>query len=163
MWEKHDQARPNFVSLGLHPHCFILNGAPGVELRLTWLYDGEVRAGRITLNRFVQLTATAPAKMFGLFPKKGTIAVGSDADIVLFDPNETHTISASTHHSLVDYWLFEGREVTGKVRRCFTGPVYCGGRSLARSARHGALSTACCPSPPRFPASLSPPKVGMLL
>jgi dihydropyrimidinase len=97
----------------------IPNGAPGVELRLTLLYDGGVRAGRINLNRFVQLTATAPAKMFGLFPRKGTIAVGSDADLVLFDPNQTHTLSASTHHSLVDYSLFEGREVTGKVQKVF--------------------------------------------
>jgi dihydropyrimidinase len=97
----------------------IPNGAPGVELRLTLLYDGGVRAGKINLNRFVQLTATAPAKMFGLFPRKGTIAVGSDADIVLFDPNQTHTISASTHHSLVDYSLFEGREVTGRVKKVF--------------------------------------------
>ena len=97
----------------------IPNGAPGVELRLMLLYDGGVRAGRINLNRFVQLTATAPAKMFGLFPQKGTIAVGSDADLVLFDPNETHTLSASTHHSLVDYSLFEGREVTGKVKKVF--------------------------------------------
>ncbi|MDA0266787.1 MAG: dihydropyrimidinase [Cyanobacteria bacterium] len=97
----------------------IPNGAPGVELRLTLLYDGGVRAGHININRFVQLTATAPAKMFGLFPQKGTIAIGSDADIVLFDPNETHTLSASNHHSLVDYSLFEGREVTGKVKRVF--------------------------------------------
>lgn len=97
----------------------IPNGAPGVELRLSLLYDGGVRAGHINLNRFVQLTATAPAKMFGLFPQKGTIAVGSDADLVLFDPNEPHTLSASTHHSLVDYSLFEGREVTGKVKKVF--------------------------------------------
>ncbi|MEA5418793.1 dihydropyrimidinase [Spirulina sp. CCNP1310] len=97
----------------------IPNGAPGVELRLTLLYDGGVRTGRINLNRFVQLTATAPAKMFGLFPRKGAIAPGSDADLVLFDPNATHRISASNHHSLVDYSLFEGREVTGKVRKVF--------------------------------------------
>ncbi len=97
----------------------IPNGAPGVELRLMLLYDGGVRAGRINLNRFVQLTSTAPAKMFGLFPRKGTIAIGSDADIVLFDPNERHTLSASTHHSLVDYSLFEGREVTGRVKKVF--------------------------------------------
>lgn len=97
----------------------IPNGAPGVELRLELLYDGGVRAGKITLNRFVQLTATAPAKMFGLFPQKGTIAVGSDADIVLFDPNQRHTMSASTHHSNVDYSLFEGRSVQGKVQKVF--------------------------------------------
>jgi len=71
------------------------------------------------VNRFVQLTATAPAKMFGMFPRKGTIAVGSDADIVLFDPNKRHTLSASTHHSNVDYSLFEGRSVQGKVEKVF--------------------------------------------
>jgi dihydropyrimidinase len=97
----------------------IPNGAPGVEFRLPLLYDGGVNAGRITLNRFVQLTSTAPAKMFGLFPQKGTIAIGSDADLVLFDPNERHTLSANTHHSNVDYSLFEGREVQGKVKRVF--------------------------------------------
>ncbi len=97
----------------------IPNGAPGVELRLELLYEGGVRANRIKLNRFVQLTATAPAKMFGIFPQKGTIAVGSDADIVLFDPDKQHTLSASTHHSNVDYSLFEGRSVTGKVEKVF--------------------------------------------
>ena len=97
----------------------IPNGAPGVELRLSLLYDGGVNAGLITLNRFVQLTSTVPAKMFGLFPQKGTIAVGSDADIVIFDPQERHTLSASTHHSNVDYSLFEGRDVVGKVKKVF--------------------------------------------
>jgi dihydropyrimidinase len=73
----------------------------------------------MSLNRFVQLTSTAPAKLFGLFPRKGTIAVGSDADIVLFDPNEQWTISAASHHSRVDYTLFEGRVVTGRVKKVF--------------------------------------------
>jgi dihydropyrimidinase len=98
----------------------IPNGAPGVELRLMLLYDGGVRTGKINLNRFVQLTSTAPAKMFGLFPRKGTIAVGSDADLVLFDPKEQHTLSAANHHSQVDYSLFEGREITGKVKKVFS-------------------------------------------
>ncbi|WP_088893237.1 dihydropyrimidinase [Leptolyngbya ohadii] len=97
----------------------IPNGAPGVELRIPLLFDGGVNANRLTLNRFVQLTSTAPAKMFGLFPRKGTIAVGSDADIVLFDPHKSHVISASTHHSNVDYSLYEGRSVTGKVEKVF--------------------------------------------
>ena len=97
----------------------IPNGAPGVEFRLPLLFDGGVKSGRINMNRFVQLMSTAPAKMFGLFPRKGTIAVGSDADLVIFDANETHTLSAKTHHSNVDYSLFEGRQVTGKVRKVF--------------------------------------------
>ena len=106
--------------LGQDDFSKIPNGAPGVELRLPLLFDGGVKAGRINLNRFVQLVATAPAKMFGLFPRKGTIAVGSDADIVIFDPEQKHTLSADTHHSNVDYSLFEGREVTGKVQKVFS-------------------------------------------
>jgi dihydropyrimidinase len=105
--------------LGHDNFAQIPNGAPGVEFRLPLLYDGGVRTGRISLNRFVQLVSTAPAKMFGLFPRKGTIAVGSDADVILFDPNKTHTLSATTHHSNVDYSLFEGRSVTGKVEKVF--------------------------------------------
>lgn len=105
--------------LGLNNFERIPNGAPGVELRLPLLFDGGVGAGRISLNRFVQLTSTAPAKMFGLFPRKGTIAVGSDADLVLFNPDKVHTLSASTHHSNVDYSLYEGRKVTGKVEKVF--------------------------------------------
>lgn len=97
----------------------IPNGVPGVETRMTVIYDGGVRQHRISLNRFVELTATAPAKLFGLFPQKGTIAVGSDADIVLFDPHECHTISAHTHHSNCDYTLFEGKHVHGKVKKVF--------------------------------------------
>jgi dihydropyrimidinase len=97
----------------------IPNGAPGVEFRIPLLFEGGVNAGRLTLNRFVQLTSTAPAKMFGLFPRKGTIAVGSDADIVLFDPLKPHILSASTHHSNVDYTLYEGHSVTGKVEKVF--------------------------------------------
>lgn len=97
----------------------IPNGAPGVELRLPLLFDGGVKARKISLNRFVQLMSTAPAKMFGLFPRKGAIAVGSDADLVLFDPNKQHTLRASNQHSNVDYSLYEGRSVTGAVEKVF--------------------------------------------
>ncbi len=105
--------------LGRDDFSKIPNGVPGVETRLTVIYDGGVRTGRLSLNRFVELTATAPAKIFGMFPQKGTIAVGSDADIVLFDPEERHVLSARTHHSNCDYSLFEGREVQGRVRKVF--------------------------------------------
>jgi dihydropyrimidinase len=93
----------------------IPNGMPGVEPRMGLVYNGGVAAGRIGVNRFVEITATTPAKMFGMYPKKGTIAVGSDADIVVFDPNGSHTISVETHHMDVDYSAYEGWHMTGKV------------------------------------------------
>jgi dihydropyrimidinase len=72
-----------------------------------------VREGRISLNRMVELLCTNPAKLFGLYPRKGTLAVGSDADVVVFDPAKRVTISAATHHSACDYSLYEGTEVEG--------------------------------------------------
>jgi dihydropyrimidinase len=109
--------RLNQKPLGRNDFSKIPNGVPGVETRMATLYDGGVRGGRISLNRFVELTSTAPAKLFGLFPQKGTIAVGSDADIVLFDPGEQHVITAKNQHSNCDFTLFEGKSVTGKVRQ----------------------------------------------
>jgi len=102
--------------LGRNDFTKIPNGAPGVENRMALMYQGGVVEGRLSLNRFVELTSTASAKTFGLFPKKGTIAVGSDADIVIFDPNRTETISVKnprTHHMRVDFSTFEGFEVKG--------------------------------------------------
>jgi len=99
--------------LGQDDFSKIPNGAPGIETRMSLVYDGGVRTGRISLNRFVELTSTSPAKIFGLFPRKGTIAPGSDADIVVFDPNRTITLSANTLHMNVDYNPYEGRQVTG--------------------------------------------------
>jgi dihydropyrimidinase len=75
-----------------------------------------VNKGRITLNKYVEVACTNPAKIFGMFPRKGTIAVGSDADILIFDPNEKHTLSAKTHHMNVDYSGYEGWELTGRVK-----------------------------------------------
>jgi dihydropyrimidinase len=89
------------------------NGGPGIENRLHMLWNFGVREGRISPNRFVELTSTNVAKLFGLYPRKGTIAPGSDADIVVWDPEKRLTISASTHHTNVNYNLFEGTEVTG--------------------------------------------------
>jgi dihydropyrimidinase len=94
------------------------NGAPGPETRLPLMLDAAAN-GRLSPNRVVDLCATAPAKLFGLFPKKGTIAVGSDADLVLFDPSGRTRVSAATHHSRVDYSLFEGFELAGAVRKVF--------------------------------------------
>ncbi|MDH4178439.1 MAG: dihydropyrimidinase, partial [Thermoleophilia bacterium] len=89
------------------------NGGPGIENRLHMLWTFGVGAGRITPNRFVELVSTNIAKLFGLYPRKGTIAPGSDADIVVWDPEKKLTISAKTHHTKVNYNLFEGTEVTG--------------------------------------------------
>ena len=80
---------------------------------MSLIYSGGVAKGRFSVNRFVELVSTTPAKLFGLYPRKGTIAAGSDADLVIFDSNRKHTISATTHHMRVDYSMFEGIEVTG--------------------------------------------------
>ncbi|HTW57027.1 MAG TPA: dihydropyrimidinase [Terriglobales bacterium] len=121
---KHDHLQ--VVSTDHCPFCFkeqkelgkddftkIPNGGPGVEHRMSLIYSGGVAGGRFSVNRFVELVSTTPAKLFGLYPRKGTIAVGSDADLVIFDPKRQHTISAQTHHMRVDYSMFEGIQVTG--------------------------------------------------
>src|ERR671938_1209067 len=100
-------------TLGKDDFSKIPNGAPGLENRLQMIHEFGVRAGRISLNRMVELLSTNPAKYFGLYPRKGTIAVGSDADIVVFDPERRGTISSETDHSKSDYNLYEGTEVTG--------------------------------------------------
>ncbi len=104
---------PPQKQLGKDDFSKIPNGAPGIEDRLMMLWDGGVRTGQISEQRFVEIVSTNPAKMFGLWPRKGTIAVGADADIVVWDPNRQHTISAKTHHMNVDYNMYEGRTVTG--------------------------------------------------
>jgi dihydropyrimidinase len=104
---------PEQKGLGRDDFSKIPNGGPGIENRLHMLYTFGVRSGRFSLNRFVELVSTNPAKYFGLYPRKGTIAPGSDADIVVWDPDKKLTLSAKTHHSNVNYNLFEGTEVTG--------------------------------------------------
>lgn len=102
--------------LGQNDFSKIPNGAPGVETRMSLIYDGGVFAKRLSLQRYVEVTATAPAKLFGLFPQKGTIAVGSDGDLVLFDPNATTRWSVETAHMRVDYNPYEGKVVQGQVK-----------------------------------------------
>lgn len=108
MWEQKLMGKNDFSK--------IPNGHPAIENRMELLYSEGVHKGRITLNKFVEVACTNPAKIFGMFPRKGTIAVGSDADIVLFDPSEKHTLSAKSHHMNVDYSGYEGWAVTGKVK-----------------------------------------------
>ena len=108
MWEQKLMGKDDFSK--------IPNGHPAIENRMELLFSEGVNKGRITLNKYVEVASTNAAKIFGMFPKKGTIAVGSDADIVLFDANEKHTLSAKTHHMNVDYSGYEGWEVKGKVK-----------------------------------------------
>jgi dihydropyrimidinase len=93
----------------------IPNGMPGVEERMRLLYHGAVGENRLSLNRFVEVTATTPAKMFGLYPTKGTIAIGSDADLIVFDPNVKTRMSVNVNHMDVDYSSYEGKEVQGRI------------------------------------------------
>ena len=95
----------------------IPNGVPAIEDRMVVLHDAGVVAGRISLNRFVELTATNPARLFGLYPRKGSLEVGADGDLVLWDPDLRRTLSARTHHMRVDYNLFEGMVVRGAPAR----------------------------------------------
>ena len=136
-------------ALGKDDFTKIPNGGPGIENRLQLLHHHGVGAGKITLNRFVEIVSTAPARIFGMYPQKGAIAPGSDADIVVWDPKAEHTISAKTHHMRVDYSMFEGFKVQGNARQVFSrGELivdqgrYVGrvgrGQYLRRAARGGA-------------------------
>jgi dihydropyrimidinase len=107
-------------ALGKDDFTKIPNGGPGIENRLQLLYHYGPICGNLTLNRFVEIVATAPARIFGMYPRKGVLATGSDADIVLWDPAVEYTISASTHHMRVDYSMFEGFHVRGNARDVYS-------------------------------------------
>jgi dihydropyrimidinase len=130
--------------LGRDDFSKIPNGGPGVEHRLSLIYDS---GGRLSLNRFVEIVSTAPAKIFGLFPRKGTIAVGSDADIVIFDPNAEQLISAANHHMNVDYSCYEGMRLRGAVKTVLArGQMiiadgkYCGNAGDGQFIKRGQFS-----------------------
>ena len=108
MWEQKKMGEKDFSK--------IPNGHPAIEHRMELLFSEGVKKEKISLNKFVEVTSTNVAKIFGMYPQKGTIAVGSDADIVIFDPNEKHIISAKSHHMNCDYSGYEGWEVTGKCK-----------------------------------------------
>ncbi|MDE3104626.1 MAG: dihydropyrimidinase [Acidobacteriota bacterium] len=136
-------------TLGKDDFTKIPNGGPGVENRMQLIYHHGVNCNQITLNRFVEITAESPARIFGLYPRKGVLAAGSDADVVLWDPHALHTISAATHHMRVDYSMFEGFQVQGNARQVYSRGelivdrgLYLGrigrGQYLRREARGGA-------------------------
>lgn len=129
LWEGLRKDNLQVVSTDHCPFCFadqkalgkddftkIPNGGPGIENRLQLLHHHGVGLGNFSINRFVELVSTAPARIFGMYPKKGVLAPGSDADIVLWDPATSYTISAATHHMRVDYSMFEGFQVRGNAR-----------------------------------------------
>jgi dihydropyrimidinase len=162
LWEGLRKDNLQVVSTDHCPFCFedqkalgkddftkIPNGGPGIENRLQLLHHHGVGLGNLTLQRFVELVSTAPARIFGMYPKKGVLAVGSDADIVLWDPTAAHTISAATHHMRVDYSMFEGFKVRGNARDVYSrGELIVSkgefigkpgrGQYLRRAARGGA-------------------------
>jgi dihydropyrimidinase len=127
--------------LGKDDFSKIPNGGPGVENRLQLLFHHGVNAGKITLNRFVELVSTTPARLFGLYPRKGELAPGSDADIVIWDPNAEHLITSKTHHMRCDYSMFEGFQVKGNARMVLSrGEVIVeNGKFQARTGRGSFL------------------------
>ena len=150
LWEGLKNDHLQVVSTDHCPFCFadqkvlgkddftkIPNGGPGIENRLQLLYHHGVNEGRLTVNRFVELVSTTPARLFGLYPRKGVLAPGSDADIVIWDPQADHLISAATHHMRVDYSMFEGFRVRGNARAVLSrGDVIVdNGRWLGRAGR----------------------------
>ena len=123
--------------LGRGDFSKIPNGLPGVENRVDLIYQGVVR-GDISVERWVEIVATTPARMFGLYPRKGVIAPGADADIVIYDPGARQTISASTHHMNVDYSVYEGLEITGRVETVLSrGEVIVDNGRFAGEKGHG--------------------------
>ncbi len=162
LWEGLRKDNLQVVSTDHCPFCFedqkalgkddftkIPNGGPGIENRLQLLHHHGVGKGNFSINRFVELVSTAPARIFGMYPKKGVLAPGSDADIVLWDPIAAHTISSTTHHMRVDYSMFEGFKVKGNARDVYSrGELIVSkgqfigtpgrGQYLRRAARGGA-------------------------
>jgi dihydropyrimidinase len=125
--------------IGLGDFSKIPNGIPGVEHRMDLLHQGVV-AGEISLPRWVEVTSTTPARMFGLYPRKGTIQPGADADIVIYDPAARQTISVRTHHMNVDYSAYEGMEITGQVVTTLSrGRVVLDGGSWSGTPGHGSF------------------------
>ncbi|TFH01854.1 MAG: dihydropyrimidinase [Calditrichales bacterium] len=133
--------------LGKDVFTRIPNGVPGIENRLQLMYEAGVKKGRISLNRWVEICATAPARIFGMYPQKGAIAEGSDADLVIWNPDLSYTISAKSHHMNVDYNLYEGMSVSGNAETVISrGKVIISDGTLKSVQGSGAyISRGLCP------------------
>jgi dihydropyrimidinase len=130
MWEQKKMGEDDFSK--------IPNGHPAIEHRMELLYSEGVNKGKISLTKYVELTSTNAAKIFGMYPRKGTIAIGSDADLVVFNPNKKHTISVETHHMNCDYSAYEGKEVIGKTETVILrGQIAIEDEECKLSAGHG--------------------------
>ncbi len=130
MWEQKKMGKDDFSK--------IPNGHPAIEHRMELLFSEGVNKGKISLTKYVELSSTNAAKIFGMYPRKGTIAIGSDADIVIFDPRKEHTISVETHHMNCDYSGYEGQKVTGKTETVILrGQVAIENESCLLNAGHG--------------------------
>ena len=124
--------------MGIDNFTLIPNGLPCLEDRVRLLYTYGVCEGKLNIHRFVEVASTNAARLFGIFPQKGTIAVGSDADIVVVDPTTTSSISAQTHHMNVDYSCFEGMELTGAIETVISrGTTLVAGGEFLGSSSHG--------------------------
>lgn len=130
MWEQKNMGKDDFSK--------IPNGHPAIEHRMELLYSEGVNKGKISVTKYVEISSTNAAKIFGMYPRKGTIAIGSDADIVIFDPNRVHTISVETHHMNCDYSGYEGMQLTGKTETVILrGQVAIENETCNLSAGHG--------------------------
>ncbi len=126
--------------MGEHDFSKIPNGHPAIEHRMELLFSEGVNKNKISLTKFVEISATNAAKIFGMYPRKGTIAIGSDADIVIFDPKKEHTISVKTHHMNCDYSGYEGRKLIGKTETVILrGQVAIEHNKCKLSAGYGAF------------------------
>jgi len=130
LWEQKKMGKDDFFK--------IPNGHPAIEHRMELLYSEGVEKGKISLTKYVEISSTNAAKIFGMYPRKGTIAIGSDADIVIFDPTKEHTISVKTHHMNCDYSAYEGQQVIGKTETVILrGKVAIEGNKCELRAGHG--------------------------
>ena len=152
---RYDDPHGKLVNGPNAPFNKITNGVPGVETRLALLFSGGVQAGRIDIHSFVAMTATNPAKLYGLYPRKGTVAVGSDADLAIWNPDREVTITTRILHDEMDYTPYEGHQVRGWPEITVSrGVLVCRDFEFLGNREHGAFLPCALPNPPRHDDAL---------